>query len=85
MIIVLVDKMLKTQIVECASVAEWIFNESMRQDLTSFYVWEILHASVNRMNKQVDKLQHEYNQLNEKLKKSSLELVIASNLFVISI
>ncbi len=69
--VVMVDKMLKTQIVECASVANWIFCDSMKQDLTSFYVWEILHATVNRMSKQVDKLNHEYTELDQKYRKSS--------------
>lgn len=69
----MVDKMLKTQIVECSSVANWIFCDEMKSDLTKFYCWEILHSTVNRMSKQVDKLQHEYNQLNEKYRKPSLE------------
>ena len=68
---VMVDKMLKTQIVECASVAKWIFSEDMKQEFTSFYVWEILHATVSRMSKQVDKVKHEYMQLSEKFSKSS--------------
>ena len=71
--VVMVDKMLKTQIVDCASVAKWIFSESMQNDLTSFYVWEILNSTINRMSQQVHKLQHEYNQLTEKFKKSGLE------------
>ena len=73
MTVVMVDKMLKTQIVECSSVANWIFCEEMKQDLTKFYCWEILHSSVNRMSKQVDKLQNEYNQLNEKYRKPVLD------------
>ena len=66
MMVVMVDKMLKTQIVECASVAKWIFSDDMRQVLTSYYVWEILHSTISRMSKQVDKVKNEYNQLNDK-------------------
>lgn len=73
MMVVMVDKMLKTQIVECSSVANWIFCDMMKPDLTCFYVWEILHATVNRMSKQVDKLQLEYNDLDQKYRKSSLD------------
>lgn len=72
MIVVLVDKMLKTQIVECSTIARWIFSEQMRNDFTCFYVWEIMHSSVNRMNKQVEKLRLEYQVLNEKYKKSDI-------------
>lgn len=52
---------------------KWVFSDSMRDEFTSFYVWEILHSTVNRMGKQVDKVQNEYNQLTEKFKKSSLD------------
>ncbi len=71
MMVVMVDKMLKTQIVECASVANWIFSKEMSTELTSFYVWEILHSTVNRMGKQVEKIRNEYKQLVENSKKSS--------------
>ena len=71
--VVMVDKMLKTQIVECASVAKWIFSEDMKQEFTKFYVWEILHATVSRMSKQVDKVRHEYVQLSDKFNKSTLD------------
>jgi nuclear cap-binding protein subunit 1 len=73
MMVVMVDKMLKTQIVECASVAKWIFSTDMNQELTSFYVWEILHATISRMSKQVDKVKHEYMQLSQKFNKPSLD------------
>lgn len=71
--VVMVDKMLKTQIVECSSVAKWIFSTDMKQEITHFYVWEILHATISRMSKQVDKVKHEYAQLNEKFNKSTLD------------
>ena len=74
MMVVMVDKMLKTQIVECASVANWIFSESMREDLTYFYVWEILHATVSRMSKQVDKLNIEYTEMDQKYRKLSMDI-----------
>jgi len=73
MMVVMVDKMLKTQIVECSSVAKWIFSNDMKQEITAFYVWEILHATISRMSKQVDKVKHEYVQMNEKFSKSSLD------------
>ena len=42
----LVDKMLKTQIVECAAVANWLFSREMTTEFTKCYVWEILHLTV---------------------------------------
>jgi hypothetical protein len=42
----------------------------MKHELTSFYVWEILNSTVNRMNIQVDKLQNDFNEFEDNLKKS---------------
>jgi nuclear cap-binding protein subunit 1 len=50
MIVVLVDKMLKTQIVECSAVANWIFSKDMLADFTKLYAWEILHLTVRFVN-----------------------------------
>ena len=46
MMVMLVDKMLKTQIVECAAVANWLFSREMVTDFTKCYVWEILHLTI---------------------------------------
>ncbi len=80
MIVVIVDKMLKTQIVECSSVVKWVFSDGMRNELTSFYVWEILHSTINRMSKQVDKLRTEYNELNAKFRKTTLDEEVSSKI-----
>ena len=57
--VVLVDKMLKTQIVECAAVANWLFSREMVSEFTKCYVWEILHLTIRKMNKYVNKLSKE--------------------------
>jgi nuclear cap-binding protein subunit 1 len=76
MMVVIVDKMLKTQIVECSSVVNWIFSSSMKADFTKFYVWEILHSTLNRMNKHVIKFQQEYQELSNKTKNlNSMETI----------
>ncbi|XP_033124010.1 nuclear cap-binding protein subunit 1-like [Anneissia japonica] len=59
MIIVLVDKMLRTQIVECASVVNWLFSVEMRDQFTSMYMWEILHLTIRIMNNHVGELESE--------------------------
>jgi nuclear cap-binding protein subunit 1 len=56
MMAVLIDKMLRTQIVTCAAVANWIFIPAMKNEITKFYVWEILHGTIGKMEKHVAKL-----------------------------
>ncbi|XP_064474284.1 nuclear cap-binding protein subunit 1-like [Ornithodoros turicata] len=59
MMIGLVDKFLKTQIVECSAVANWIFSKELLADFTKSYIWEILHLTIRKMIKHVKKLQAE--------------------------
>ena len=56
MLCVIIDKMLKLQIVECSSVATWIFSKEMTKEFTKMYLWEILHVTIKKMNKHVQKL-----------------------------
>lgn len=67
MMIVLVDKMLKTQIVECSAVANFIFSKEMVIEFTKMYLWEMLHLTIKKMNKHVIKLSGELNEAREKL------------------
>lgn len=46
MLVVLIDKMLKTQIVECAAVANWVFSKEMVPEFTKCYIWEIVHLTI---------------------------------------
>ncbi|XP_056328495.1 nuclear cap-binding protein subunit 1 isoform X2 [Danio aesculapii] len=69
MISVLVDKLIRTQIVDCAAVANWVFSPDMAHDFTRFYVWEILHSTIRKMNKHVQKIQKELDEAKEKLEK----------------
>lgn len=61
MVCVLVDKMLKTQIVECSAVATWLFSKEMASYFTHSYLWEVLHLTIDKMNKHVSKLSESLN------------------------
>ncbi|XP_037228478.1 nuclear cap-binding protein subunit 1-like [Falco rusticolus] len=67
MIAVLVDKMIRTQIVDCAAVANWIFSSELAHDFTRFYVWEILHSTIRKMNKHVLKIHKELDETKARL------------------
>ena len=57
MIVVLVDKMLRMQIVDCSSVAKWLFSPEMAPDFTRMYTWEIMHSTIRKMNKHLSRLE----------------------------
>ncbi|XP_075459263.1 nuclear cap-binding protein subunit 1 isoform X2 [Ascaphus truei] len=69
MITVLVDKMIRTQIVDCAAVANWIFSPALSHDFTRLYIWETLHSTIRKMNKHVQKIQRELEETKQRLAK----------------
>lgn len=111
MISVLVDKMIRTQIVDCAAVANWIFSPDMAHDFTRYifiscsdiyiyffvlvnsyvalsiglvrlYVWEILHSTIRKMNKHVQKIQKELEEAKDKLEKQQHKKVQYEQIYV---
>lgn len=52
-IAVLVDKLLRTRVISCPAVANWLFSSFMSSSFTRMFVWEILHSTINTMNKHV--------------------------------
>jgi hypothetical protein len=67
MMVVLVDKLVKTQIIECPAVANWIFSSELGSELTNFYIWEILSSTIEKMNRQVEKYHNELTDLRRQL------------------
>ena len=59
MLVVLTDKLLKTGIVECAAVANWVFSKDMVAEFSKCYLWEIINITIRKMNKHVSKLSKE--------------------------
>jgi len=70
MMVVLVDKLLKTQIVECSAVANWIFSKEMVSEFTKGYTWEMLHLTIRKMNKHVNKLSKEASEARRMIEES---------------
>ncbi|ESO00809.1 hypothetical protein HELRODRAFT_192423 [Helobdella robusta] len=67
MIEVIVDKLLKTQIISCSSVVAWVLSEPMVAHLNCFYISHILASTLDKMHTQLSKTLKEL----ENLKKQS--------------
>ncbi|EEC14306.1 cap binding protein, putative [Ixodes scapularis] len=80
MMIGLVDKFLKTQIVECSAVANWIFSKDLAAEFTRSYVWEILHLTIRKMIKHEPPTDLMVERMEEKLEATQSDL---KNLFLI--
>ncbi|KAL9696623.1 hypothetical protein quinque_016202 [Culex quinquefasciatus] len=71
MLVVIVDKLLKTQIVECSAVATWVFSKEMVGEFTKMYLWEILHLTIKKMNQHVTKLSKELSDAKDRLDRNA--------------
>ncbi|XP_055606916.1 nuclear cap-binding protein subunit 1-like [Uranotaenia lowii] len=71
MMVVIFDKLLKTQIVECSAVATWVFSKEMVGEFTKMYLWEILHLTIKKMNQHVTKLSKELSDAKERLDRNA--------------
>ncbi|RWS23790.1 nuclear cap-binding protein subunit 1-like protein, partial [Leptotrombidium deliense] len=70
LLILLVEKYLKAEIVQHSAVANWMFSKDMANELSKSYVWEILLATVKRQIKAVEICQKELDEAKDKQRKS---------------
>ena len=73
MLVVLTDKLLKTGVVECASVANWVFSKEMVGEFTKCYIWEVVNITIRKMNKHVTKLSKEASEARRMIEDSESE------------
>lgn len=79
MMVVLTDKLLKTGIIECSAIANWIFSKEMLPEFTKLYIWEILHLTIRKKNQHVIKLTKELTEAREKMRRDDNHSGSSSN------
>lgn len=67
----MVDKLMKMQIVDVMTVLNWLFSENVTPHFTQQYVWDILASTVLKTNRSHDQAIKELADTNEELKKVS--------------
>ena len=72
--IYLVDKCIRAQIVDPGSVARWIFSPEMGKYFNRFYIWEILHGTISKMNHHVHRVQDDYDNIVKRQQNSSVKM-----------
>lgn len=71
LIVVLCEKLMKSEVLQYSSVAIWIFSKANSDEFMEFYMWEILHSAIKRTVKNVDKCTKELEQAKDKQSKIS--------------
>lgn len=67
--IILVDKMLKMQILDCGVVISWIFSENLRSETDRQWVWEVLNTALERLSRHIHKVAHDVQILRRRVEK----------------
>jgi len=74
MLVVLVDKCIRAQIVDPGSVARWVFSPDMGKYFNRYYIWEILHGTITKMNHHVNRVQDEYDSILSRVHNASVKM-----------
>ncbi|KAK6731730.1 hypothetical protein RB195_007913 [Necator americanus] len=72
-IIILVDKMLKMQILDCGVVISWIFSESLRSETDRQWIWEVLNTALERLSRHIHKVAHDVKILQRRVDRQKTE------------
>eukprot|EP00794_Sanderia_malayensis_P009859 gene9859-10869_t len=64
---IVIDKLIRLQVINCSTVINWIFSKEMSQEFMRCYVWQILHSTLKKMIKHKNKASKDLKDAKEKL------------------
>ncbi|XP_065059626.1 nuclear cap-binding protein subunit 1-B-like [Rhopilema esculentum] len=67
MLTIVIDKLIRLQIINCSTVVNWIFSKEMNADFTRCYIWVMLHSTLKKMIKHKNKVLKEFKDTKEKM------------------
>lgn len=69
LLVILIGKLLKSGILECSSVANWLFSKENSGEFMKSYTWEILNQTIQKSIKNVESLEKELEESKTKRRK----------------
>ncbi|CAG2117113.1 unnamed protein product, partial [Medioppia subpectinata] len=69
LLVILISKLLKSEVIECSSVANWLFSKENSSEFMKSYIWEILNQTIQKSIRSVESLEKELEESKEKLRK----------------
>lgn len=67
MMLIVIDKMVKLQYIQCSTVVNWIFSKEMDAEFMKFSTWELLHNTLKKMMKHKAKVKKDLEDAHERL------------------
>ena len=74
MITILIEKMLGCTVITPSAVVQWAFRQEMLDELSRFWLWNIVMKTIRKMNKHVDKISKEYEAMQKRMKDAEAAL-----------
>uniref|UniRef100_A0A1I7UXL3 Nuclear cap-binding protein subunit 1 n=1 Tax=Caenorhabditis tropicalis TaxID=1561998 RepID=A0A1I7UXL3_9PELO len=73
MLMILTDKLLKMQIIDCSSVVAWLFDEKMWQEHDRQWSFEVLNQALEKLTRQINVVEKDIKELTEKVENKGKE------------
>lgn len=67
MLMILTDKLLKMQIIDCSSVVGWLFDEKMWPEHNRQWLFEVLNQALEKLTRQINVVEKDIKELTEKV------------------
>lgn len=66
MLMILTDKLLKMQVIDCSAVVGWLFDEKMWQEHDRQWLFEVLNQALEKLTRQINVVEKDIKELTEK-------------------
>jgi len=73
MLSVLVDKMLKMQILEPSVIEAWVFSDEMKREFKRCWIWQVLSTAIRRLEGQFNRMLEEHTKIQKALDDQATE------------
>ena len=77
MITILIEKMLSCTVIDPSAVVQWAFRHEMLDELSRFWLWNIVMRTIKKMNKHVVKITAEYEEQQKKARQAEENLELS--------
>ncbi|CAI5439326.1 unnamed protein product [Caenorhabditis angaria] len=69
MMMILIDKLLKMQVLDCSQVISWLFDDKLKQEHDRQWTFEVLNQAMEKLSRHIVSVEKDYKELKERIEK----------------
>ncbi|CAB3407078.1 unnamed protein product [Caenorhabditis bovis] len=73
MMMILIDKLLKMQVLDCSQVISWLFDEKLKCEHDRQWTFEVLNTALEKLSRHIVSVEKDYKELKEKIEREKTE------------